>query len=216
MKTMDLATFEKKFQKAQSSPKMLEALAAQAVMGIVSRIHSCSESIEDAKQAAVEAHEQSSGGFLNRRTQKKTDLLAEATLKTSGAMEEMNALVQESIRYTSVSTALAAVMCDKFQTTMDEGFTDTDNQFKRLNDSGKKTVEKMIHLAQEQIERKKHLSHIEDRMGEKASKINENRKHINANASDIAKLKSGFVVSLVLAILGLSVGTVSLLLHLLG
>jgi len=138
-------------QKPQS-PQMQEALAAKTVADIVSKIHSCSESLDEAKRAAAEAESMKPGGFLGGRTRKKTNLLATVTTKITETMDEMNGLVNESIKYTSVSTALAAIMCAQFQTVLDDGFTDTDKRLQRLNETGKKTLEEVIRRAQEQNE----------------------------------------------------------------
>jgi len=176
METMDIAVLQNKLESSPPSHKELKKLASETTRNILAKIHSCSESIAEAKEAAEDAKNRKVGIF-GIGSKKKLNATAEALVQTNEAVAEMNNVVQESIKFTCVSYAFAEIMRDTLQVMIANGFKDTDGRIKRLNNNGREAAELVLQetesFAQRQKEQETHLLRLNDGITENAKRIDE-------------------------------------------
>jgi len=151
-------------------------MASEISRNILEKIHSCSESIAEAKEAAEDAKNRKVGIF-GIGSKKKLNATAEALVQTNEAVAEMNNVVQESIKFTCVSYYFAEIMRDTLQMMIANGFTDTNGRIMRLNDNGREAAELVLQetesFAQRQKEQETRLSKLNDGITENAKRIDE-------------------------------------------
>jgi DNA repair exonuclease SbcCD ATPase subunit len=180
METMDLAVLQNKLESSPPSHKELKKMAAETTRNILTKIHSCSESIAEAKEAAENANNMKAGWF--GKTKKKVNAATEALVQTNEAVAEMSNVVQESIKFTCVSYAFAEIMRDTMQMMIANGFKDADGRIKRLNDNGREAAELVLQETESVAQRQKEQ---ETRLSKLNEGIEQNRESITANTERI-------------------------------
>lgn len=114
----------------------------QEIQSITERVESLSRKIEDSKEFAKKANDMKSGLF--GKTRKKTDQLATALMKNAEAAAEMHSLIQEVIRFSSISSYAQAMMIQGLTSVIESGFQDSHGDVRVLNDTAKEITDNLI------------------------------------------------------------------------
>jgi len=188
MNDSDLIVLQNKLQNAHLSEKMIDELAKQNSMKILEKIYNCTEKIEEAKVVADEANNMKIGWF-GYGTKKKINATSNALVQQSRAIEEMNNLMQESIKFTCLSHAYSIAMRDVMLEMINNGFKNSNDQLVRLNKNGKTHASLLI-------------QHIENHI----KFANEKKGYIKNNKN--TKEKKGVGIVIFFIILGTSLGAI--------
>lgn len=139
----ELTVTESKLQKM--SQKELENFAEEKSKLILEKIESSTQKIAEAKEQAEIASNMSGGWF--GRTRRKADATADAVIATNEAVAEMNALLQESIRFTCVSIGFAQAMSKHISALMVKGFETSNGEYMKLSSDSKEQAMYIIQQA---------------------------------------------------------------------
>lgn len=168
--------------------RQIKSLAAEAAREILLKINSAAQRIEEAKQAADSARSMSSGWF--GKTKRKADATAEALTRTNAAVADMNALIQESIKFTQINAQLSKAMHMAMSKMVAEGFKDRDGKLISLNESGQEFASLLLQEAEEFSERQLQIETLQARQAEELQSVREGSNRLAEQLGrDIKKLE---------------------------
>lgn len=142
---------------------------------IFKKIGELSKKIENAENQAISA-KNTSGGFLGfNKTKRQAQATSEALIRTNEAVSEMNALIQESIKFTCSSLVLSKCMFDNMSEMTKNGFVDRDGKLSKLNKKGEEFANHLITQAKSYIKQQQKLEAAHKFSKENAIKIEEQK-----------------------------------------
>lgn len=185
------------------SPKVKEYIK-QEIQKITTNIDKLGKSIEESKIAAENANKQESGWF--GKTDKKTDMIANALVKNSEADAEMHTIIQSVIKFSCLSTYAYHNIVQDLSGVMENGFKDTNGDTIHLNNTAKDIAESIIYSVVEANKtNEKHL--------ELVNKNNENNEKFERQISELyeiiksQKIKYNllFIISIVISFVAIGI-----------
>lgn len=135
-------------QAASLKPKDLKALAEKKLTEILEKIQAISYNIDKAKRLTKQAENSESdwsnklsfGRFGESKTDKRSRLNTKAITMQNEAMVEMNNLIQESIKLTTISYGFAQAMTQTIAEMLTSGFKDSNGDIQRLEGVAREQV----------------------------------------------------------------------------
>lgn len=154
-------------------PKAMQKIAKQKSKLILSKIESTTQKIKEAQQKSREA-ENAKGSwipFSDSATDVRSKLNTEAIKLQSEAMQEMNIIIQESVKLTMLSVAFAKTMIEVMSAMIVEGFTNKDGQLIELNEATKEQADFIIRQAQDFVTHQEEKDQIDKQQSEQISAL---------------------------------------------
>lgn len=155
-------------QVATLKPEDLKVLAEEKAVEIFSNIQRVSSKIDKAKYLTRQAGNVKGGLFGIGKTKEKTELNTKAIGMQNEAMAEMNTLIQESIKLTTISYGFAQAMTQTIAAMLENGFKDKDGDIQQLHGVAKEQALVMLDEAQKFV---KHQQEYEERQGQQEEQI---------------------------------------------
>ncbi len=199
--SIDLGSLTNLSKTELDSPKVKEYIK-QEIQKITTNIDKIGKSIEESKNAAENASKQESGWF--GKTDKKTDMIANALLKNSEADAEMHTLIQSVIKFSCLSTYAYHNIVQDLNGVIENGFQNTNGDIIYLNNTAKDIAESIIYSVLEANKtNEKHL--------ELVHKSNENNEKFERQISELNKIIKAqtlkynllFVISIILSLVAI-------------
>lgn len=156
--------------------RRINSLAAEAAKEILLKINNAAQRIEQAKNSANAARSMKSGWF--GKTRRKADATADALTHTNTAVADMNALIQESVKFTQINAQLSKAMHMAMSKMMAEGFKDRDGHLISLNESGEEFANLLLQEAEDFSERQLEIETLQARQAEELQSVRESSKQI--------------------------------------
>lgn len=155
-------------QVATLKPEDLKVLAEEKAVEIFSNIQRVSSKIDKAKDLTRRADNVKGGWFGVGKTKEKTELNTKAIGMQNEAMAEMNTLIQESIKLTTISYGFAQAMTQTIAAMLENGFKDKDGDIQQLHGVAKEQALVMLDEAQRFV---KHQQEYETRQEKQEEQI---------------------------------------------
>ncbi|WP_407380696.1 hypothetical protein [Helicobacter sp.] len=155
-------------QVATLKPEDLKVLAEHKATEILSNIQRVSSKIDKAKYLTRQAGNVKGGLFGIGKTKEKTELNTKAIGMQNEAMAEMNTLIQESIKLTTISYGFAQAMTQTIAAMLENGFKDKDGDIQQLHGVAKEQALVMLDEAQRFV---KHQQEYETRQEKQEEQI---------------------------------------------
>lgn len=155
-------------QVATLKPEDLKVLAEHKATEILSNIQRVSSKIDQAKDLTRRADNVKGGWFGIGKTKEKTELNTKAISMQNEAMAEMNTLIQESIKLTTISYGFAQAMTQTIAAMLENGFKDKDGDIQQLHGVAKEQALVMLDEAQRFV---KHQQEYETRQEKQEEQI---------------------------------------------
>ena len=162
-------------QVATLKPEDLKVLAEEKAVEIFSNIQRVSSKIDKAKDLTRRANNVK-GDAINHlfrligesKAEKRSKLNTQANIMQNEAMAEMNTLIQESIKLTTISYGFAQAMTQTIAAMLENGFKDKDGDIQQLHGVAKEQALVMLDEAQRFV---KHQQEYEERQGQQEEQI---------------------------------------------
>lgn len=161
-------------QIATLQPEDLKMLANEKANEIFSRVKEIGKSIEEARKITEKAKYVENGlldtlnPFADSEADKRSKLNTQAITKQNQAMAEMNTLIQESIKLTTISYGFAQAMTQTIAEMLANGFEDRDGHTQKLQGVAREQAEFMLVEAQKFVQ---HQSAYEERQAKQEQDI---------------------------------------------
>lgn len=155
-------------QVATLKPEDLKVLAEEKAVEIFSNIQRVSSKIDKAKDLTRRADNVKRGWFGIGKTKEKTELNTKAISMQNEAMAEMNTLIQESIKLTTISYGFAQAMTQTIAAMLENGFKNKDGDIQQLHGVAKEQALVMLDEAQRFV---KHQQEYETRQEKQEEQI---------------------------------------------
>lgn len=179
-------TFLRQFQKKQEEPKEneievlqkqiatlkpedLKVLAQKKSTEILSKIQRVSSNIDRARDLTREAENATSSWwnpFAESKAEKRSKLNTKANAMQNEAMAEMNTLIQESIKLTTMSYGFAQAMAQTLAAMLKNGFKDKDGDIQKLHGIAKEQALVMLDEAQKFVKHQREYEERQERQEE--------------------------------------------------
>lgn len=171
-------------QVATLKPEDLKVLAQKKSTEILSKIQRVGSKINEAKSLTREAEnvKRSWNPFGESKAEKRSKLNTKANAMQNEAMAEMNALIQDSIKLTTISYGFAQAMAQTIAAMLENGFKDKDGDIQKLHGVAKEQALAMLDEARKFV---KHQREYEERQERQEDQI-------FALQSDIAEHKEEY------------------------
>lgn len=170
-------------------PKAMQKIAKQKSKLILSKIESTTQKIKEAQQKSREA-ENAKGSwipFSDSATDVRSKLNTEAIKLQSEAMQEMNIIIQESVKLTMLSVAFAKTMIEVMSAMIAEGFTNKDGQLIELNEATKEQADFIIRQAQDFVTHQEEKEQIDKQQSEQISALQQSIVTLDETTKEQAK-----------------------------
>ena len=199
--SIDLSSLTNLNKTELDSPKVKEYIK-QEIQKITNNIDKLGKSIEETKKAAENATKQESGWI--GKTDKKTDMIANALLKNSEADAEMHTLIQSVIKFSCLSTYAYHNIIQDLNGVIENGFENTNGDIIYLNNTAQDIAESIIYSVREANKtNEKHL--------ELVYQSNENNEKLERQISELNKIIKAqtlkynllFVISIILSLVAM-------------
>lgn len=157
-------------QIATLKPEDLKVLAEEKAVEIFSNIQRVSSKIDRAKYLTRQADnvKGSWNPFGESKAEKRSKLNTQANAMQNEAMAEMNTLIQESIKLTTISYGFAQAMTQTIAAMLENGFKDKDGDIQQLHGVAKEQALVMLDEAQRFV---RHQQEYEERQGQQEEQI---------------------------------------------
>lgn len=153
---------------ATLKPEDLKVLAEEKAVEIFNNIQKISDNIDYAKSLTRRAENAKGGWFGIGKTKEKTELNTKAISMQNEAMAEMNTLIQESIKLTTLSHGFAQAMTQTIATMLENGFKNKDGDIQQLHGVTKEQALFILAEAQRFV---KHQQEYEERQEKQEEQI---------------------------------------------
>lgn len=157
-------------QIATLKPENLKVLAEEKAVEIFSNIQRVSSKIDEAKYLTRQADnvKRSWNPFGESKAEKRSKLNTQANAMQNEAMAEMNTLIQESIKLTTISYGFAQAMTQTIAAMLENGFKNKDGDIQQLHGVAKEQALVMLDEAQKFV---KHQQEYETRQEKQEEQI---------------------------------------------
>lgn len=157
-------------QIATLKPENLKFLAEEKAVEIFSNIQRVSSKINEAKYLTRQADnvKRSWNPFGESKAEKRSKLNTQANAMQNEAMAEMNTLIQESIKLTTISYGFAQAMTQTIAAMLENGFKNKDGDIQQLHGVAKEQALVMLDEAQKFV---KHQQEYETRQEKQEEQI---------------------------------------------
>lgn len=157
-------------QIATLKPENLKFLAEEKAVEIFSNIQRVSSKIDEAKYLTEQAGnvKRSWNPFGESKAEKRSKLNTQANAMQNEAMAEMNTLIQESIKLTTISYGFAQAMTQTIAAMLENGFKNKDGDIQQLHGVAKEQALVMLDEAQKFV---KHQQEYETRQEKQEEQI---------------------------------------------
>lgn len=188
-------------QVATLKPEDLKVLAEEKAVEIFSNIQRVSSKIDKAKDLTGRANNVK-GDAINHlfrfigesKAEKRSKLNTQANIMQNEAMAEMNTLIQESIKLTTISYGFAQTMTQTIAAMLENGFKDKDGDIQQLHGVAKEQALVMLDEAQRfvkhQQEYEKRQEKQEQDISTQGEKIQELQEQLESKRTKIKELES--------------------------
>lgn len=151
-------------------PENLKVLAEEKAVEIFSNIQRVSSKIDEAKYLTRQADnvKRSWNPFGESKAEKRSKLNTQANAMQNEAMAEMNTLIQESIKLTTISYGFAQAMTQTIAAMLENGFKNKDGDIQQLHGVAKEQTLVMLDEAQKFV---KHQQEYETRQEKQEEQI---------------------------------------------
>lgn len=151
-------------------PENLKVLAKEKAVEIFSNIQRVSSKIDEAKYLTRQADnvKRSWNPFGESKAEKRSKLNTQANAMQNEAMAEMNTLIQESIKLTTISYGFAQAMTQTIAAMLENGFKNKDGDIQQLHGVAKEQALVMLDEAQKFV---KHQQEYETRQEKQEEQI---------------------------------------------
>jgi hypothetical protein len=170
------------------SLEQLKGVAVQAVQTIVDKINLATEKVEQSRSSADRAAELKVNVFGFGQS-KKTDAIADATVKTNEALAETQNLMRVLIGYTMLNARLSKYMHGYMAKVVKDGFKDRDGELVRVNETGTEMFNMIMDEADEFSRRQLQIEAFQ-------SKQEELIRSVDAKSQQQAKQLSAHIAAL--------------------
>lgn len=183
-------------QVATLKPEDLKVLAEEKAVEIFSNIQRVSSKIDKAKYLTRQADnvKRSWNPFADSKAEKRSKLNTQASAMQNEAMAEMNTLIQESIKLTTISYGFAQAMTQTIAAMLENGFKDKDGDIQQLHGVAKEQALTMLDEAQRfvkhQQEYEKRQEKQEQDISTQGEKIQELQEQLESKRTKIKELES--------------------------
>lgn len=157
-------------QVATLKPEDLKVLAEHKATEILSNIQRVSSKIDEAKDLTRQADnvKGSWNPFGESKADKRSKLNTQTNAMQNEAIAEMNTLIQESIKLTTISYGFAQAMTQTIAAMLENGFKDKDGDIQQLHGVAKKQALSILDEAQRFV---KHQQEYETRQEKQEEQI---------------------------------------------